>query len=231
MKTAGMIGGVGPESTIEYYRGIVTEFRKATGEDIYPSLIINSINMARLRDLIAAERRGEAADYLVEELQRLSAAGASFGFIGANAPHLVFAEVLRRSPLPLISIVEVTCAEAKARGLKKLALFGARFTMQAAFYPEVFSKEGIAIVMPMAEEQAWIHEIYLNQLVHGLIRPETRERLLQIAERIRNQDNTDGLILGGTELSLILREESACGIPLLDTTKIHVRAVVTEMLK
>jgi aspartate racemase len=170
------------------------------------------------------------ADYLLEEIGKLARAGANFGLISANTPHIVFDELAPKSPIPLISIVEATCAAAKARGLKKLALFGTRFTMQGTFYPKVFSHEGIELFMPDAKEQAYLHDKYLNELVPGKFLPETRVGLLAIVDRMKAKSNIDGVILGGTELPLILRDAEHNGIPFLNTTKIHVEAAVTEML-
>jgi aspartate racemase len=230
VKTAGIIGGTGPESTVEYYRRIIAAYREARADGSYPPIIINSINMTKLVDSFAANRLGDAADYLVEEIRRLAAAGADFAFVAANTPHIVFDDLRRRSPLPLISIVEATCAEAKARGLKKLGLMGTRFTMQASFYPEVFSRQGIALVVPDPREHASIHDIYMNELVPAIFSADTRKRLLKYVDQMKERDEIDGLILGGTELSLIFREETVRGIPVLDTTQIHVNAVVAELL-
>ena len=137
----------------------------------------------------------------------------------------------RRSPLPLVSIVEATCAAARAQGLRRLGLFGTRFTMQGRFYPDVFTRSGIELVVPAAAEQEYIHEKYMSELVLGVVLPETRARLLEVVDRLRRQENIDGLILGGTELPLILRDAREAGVPLLDTTRIHVEAIVGRMLE
>ena len=230
MKTLGMIGGVGPESTVDYYQRIVSLYRERNPDGSYPRLIINSIDLTRGRALIDANDRSGLTKYLVEEIQKLVKAGADFGLIAANTPHIVFNEVARESPIPLISIVEATCAAAKARGLKKLGLFGTRYTMQAKFFPDVFSKEGIALIVPEPADQDYIHEKYFDELVLGKFLPETREKLLSIVDRLKAKIDIDGVILAGTELPLILRDAAHNGIPLLDTTKIHVEAAVTEML-
>jgi aspartate racemase len=142
----------------------------------------------------------------------------------------VFDELVPGSPIPLISIVEATCAAAKGRKLKRLALFGTRYTMQARFYPKVFSREGIELVVPDPKDQDYIHDKYLNELVPGKFLSETRAGLLAIVDRMKVKGDIDGVILAGTELPLILRDADHHGIPLLDTTKIHVEAAVAEML-
>ena len=225
-----MIGGVGPESTVDYYQRIVALYRERNPDGSYPLLIINSVDLTKGRALIDANDRSGLTKYLVEEIQKLVKAGADFGLIAANTPHIVFNEVARESPIPLISIVEATCAAAKARALKKLGLFGTRYTMQAKFFPDVFSKEGIALIVPEPADQDYIHEKYFDELVVGKFLPETRAGLLAIVDRLKAKIDIDAVILAGTELPLILRDAAHNGIPLLDTTKIHVEAAVTEML-
>jgi aspartate racemase len=180
-------------------------------------------------DWIAAEELVRVTEFLVGAVKRLAMAGADFGLLSANTPHVVFDEVQSWSPIPLISIVEATCRAAKAQNLKRLGIFGTRFTMQGRFYPDVFSKEGIDLVLPSAPEQDYIHEKYLGEIVNGVFLPETRDQLLAIASRLRDQEGIQGLILGGTELPLILNNVTDSGIPFLDTTKIHVAAAVARM--
>ena len=230
MKTLGIIGGLGPESTIDYYRKIIALYRDRTGDGSYPQFIINSINLKKGLDFMDANNLPGMADYLVAEIGKLARAGATFGLISANTPHIVYDEVVSKAPIPLISIVEATSVEAKARKLKRLALFGTRYTMQATFYPKVFSREGIELVLPDPEDQTYIHNKYLSELFSGKFLPGTRAGLLAIVDRMKAKSDIDGVILAGTELPLILRDAEHKGIPFLDTTQIHCEAAVTEML-
>jgi aspartate racemase len=229
MKILGIIGGLGPESTVEYYQNIIALYRERQRDGSYPEFIINSVDLKKGLDFMTVNNLGGMADYLLEEIDKLAQAGANFGLISANTPHIVFDEVASKSPIPLISIVEATCTAAKALKLRRLALFGTRFTMQGTFYPKVFSHEGIELVMPDAKEQAYLHDKYLNELVPGKFLSETRAGLLAIVDRMKAKSNIDGVILAGTELPLILRESSHKGVPFLDTTKIHCQAAVAEM--
>jgi aspartate racemase len=229
MKILGIIGGLGPESTVEYYQNIIALYRERQRDGSYPEFIINSVDLKKGLDFMAEGNLTGMADYLLEEIGKLARAGANFGLISANTPHIVFDELAPKSPIPLISIVEATCAAAKARGLKKLAVFGTRFTMQGTFYPKVFSHEGIELVMPDTNEQDYLHDKYLNELVPGKFLSETRAGLLAIVDRMKAKSKIDGVILAGTELPLILRESSHKGVPFLDTTKIHCQAAVEEM--
>ncbi|PYI57763.1 MAG: aspartate racemase [Verrucomicrobia bacterium] len=229
MKSLGIIGGVGPESTIEYYQNIIALYRERQRDGSYPEFIINSVDLKKGLDFMAANNLTGMADYLLEEIGKLARAGANFGLISANTPHIVFDEVASKSPIPLISIVEATCAAANARKLKRLGLFGTRFTMQGTFYPKVFSREGIELVAPEAKDQEYIHDKYLNELVPGKFLPETRDGLLAIVDRMQAKSDIDGVILAGTELPLILCDADHKEIPLLDSTRIHCQAAVAEM--
>lgn len=230
MKTIGIIGGIGPESTIEYYRFIIESYRERVQDGSYPSVIINSIDLQKMVAFFEATELDAATRYLVNELHRLAQAGAQIGLLAANTPHLVFEDVRRQSPIPLVSIVEATCEAARALGLKRLALFGTRFTMQGRFYPDVFSTAGIQLILPAGAEQAYIHDKYMNELLKNIFLPATRRQLLAIIERLKERDHIDGLILGGTELPLILRDVPNSSIPFLDTTRIHVNSIVAQSL-
>src|SRR6266404_4300796 len=230
MKTVGIIGGIGPESTIEYYRQIIAAYRECQKDPGYPSIIINSVDVSRLLAWMEANESDAVTDYLSSEIEKLARAGADFGAVAANTPHIVFDGLRRRSTIPLLSIVEATCDEARAQGLKRVALFGTRFTMQGRFYPEVFSKAGIAIVAPSDDEQAHIHAKYTKELLNNIFLPETRDRLNAIVDRMTASENIEAVILGGTELPLILRDPQHNGIPFLDTTAIHVNRIVAELV-
>ena len=230
MKILGIIGGVGPESTIEYYRNVIALYRERQRDGSYPEFIINSVDLKKGLDFMAANNLNGMADYLLGEIGKLARAGANFGLISANTPHIVFDELASKAPIPLLSIIEATCAAAKARKLKRLALLETRFTMQGTFYSKVFTREGIELVVPDAKDQEYIHDKYLNELVPGKFLPETRAELLAIVDCMKAKSDIDGVILAGTELPLILRDADHKGIPLLDTTKIHCQAAVAEML-
>lgn len=225
-----MIGGLGPPSTIDYYRSILDRFRARKPDSGYPHLIINSLDVDKGIAMLDAGKLDELADYLAAGVDALAKAGADFGFMAANTPHLVFDEVQCRSPIPLLSIVRATADEAKALGLKKIGLFGTGFTMRADFYPQEFERAGIVLVRPNASEQQFIHGKYIGELLKNQFLPDTRTEILRIAQRMKSQDGIEALVLAGTELPLLLRGAESADLKFLDTTVIHVEAIVDELL-
>ena len=230
MRIAGMVGGLGPETTVDYYKLIIARYRARRPGEGYPRLLIDSLDVDKGIAMIDAGRLEELADYLVGGFENVTRAGAEFGFLAANTPHLVFDEVQRRVKIPLISIVRATSERVKSLGHKKVGLFGTGFTMRASFFPDEFRRVGVVMVTPDDEEKQFIHQKYLGELLVGSFLPETREKILAIAARMKREEQVDAIVLAGTELPLLLRgSNSDAGF--LDTAEIHVEAIVDELCR
>lgn len=223
MKRIGIIGGLGPESTIDYYKGIINIFRQR--DLAAPEIIIYSADVNRLLELAEAREWNKLVEWLVEMVNALHNAGAEFAVIGSNTPHIVFDKVKSMSPLPMLSIVDETCKRASNMKLKKLGLMGTKFTMESDFFQKVFHDAGISIIVPMKDEQQFIYNKIISEIALGIIKNSTRQELLSIVKRMIDEDSIDGLILGCTELPLIL-EKDEYGIPFLKTTAIHIDSIV-----
>jgi aspartate racemase len=223
----GLVGGLGPESTIDYYRRIIEAWRREEPSSA-PSIVIDSLDVQEALRLVGSDTAA-LTDYLFASIERLTGAGSDFIAMTANTPHLVFDELARRSRVPLLSIVEVCAEEARRRGLARLLLLGTRFTMEAPFYPEVFARHGIVIVVANPEERSWVHERYVGELLNGDFRDSTRQELTSLVERLREREAIDGVVLGGTELPLLLGSATIAGVPALDTTQLHVDAIVARL--
>ena len=230
MKTLGIVGGIAPESTIQYYRLIIAAYREKKQDGSYPPILINSIDMTAMLDMIGAKNLTGVTTYLVGEVEKLAQAGANFALFASNTPHIVFEDIQRKSSIPLLSIVQTACATAHGLGLKRVGLFGTRFTMQGHFYADVFSEQGLTVVVPTAQEQEYIHGKYMGELVAGIFLPETHDRILEIAKQMYARDKINGLVLGGTELPLLLHDVEESAFPFLDTTRIHAEAALAQML-
>lgn len=230
MKTLGIVGGIGPESTIEYYRFILAGYGARAGDGSAPHIIIDSIDVNRGIAMLDANDHAALSEYISAAVERLSRAGAEIGLIAANTPHIVFEDVQRRSRIPLISIVEAARDRALALGLKRLALLGTGFTMGARFYPDVFSRAGLELITPAEDEKALIHDKYINELLKNQFLAETREVIAGVVERLRDQERIEAVLLAGTELPFLLRGAEPQGVIFLDTTLIHVDAAVERLL-
>ena len=230
MKTLGIIGGIAPPSTIDYYRLLTSRYRARSPDGSYPSILIDSIDATRFFRLLSADDREGMTAFLLVELDRLARAGADLALFASNTPHLVFAEVSRAAPIPLISIVEETAIAAESQGYKILGLLGARFTMEGGFYPAVFARHGMTVIVPEADDRAYVHERYFAELVEGSFRDETRAGMTAVIARMMARDHIEAIILGGTELPLLFRDGPSLEVPLLDTTMIHVESAVERLL-
>lgn len=227
MTTLGIVGGLGPESTIDYYRRILEEWKRDNPASS-PSIVIDSLDVDLGLRLVEHDRPA-LIEYLSASLRRLAGAGADFAAMAANTPHVVLDELVALSPIPVLSIVEACADEAQRRQLHRLGLLGTRFTMEGAFYPRVFARRGIEVIAPNDAERRLIHDRYVGQLLRGDFRDETRDEVIAVVRRLRAEQNIDGVILGGTELTLLLSAPVVADIPALDTTALHVTAIVKRL--
>jgi len=223
MKRIGILGGMAPESTLEYYRILIGLAHERLPQDEYPEIIVYSLNFKEFITRMVVEDHGGAVELLARGIAALKRAGADFALIASNTPHMFFAELQRRASLPLLSIVEATLQRAEELGLRRLGLFGTRFTMEGRFYPEAAQQRGLEIAVPEAAEQTLIHKTIMEELVNGRVLEESRTTLVEIAQQLKADQEIEALILGCTELPLILDEE-VLGMPALDTTRIHAEA-------
>ena len=226
-RLAGLVGGLGPESTIDYYRRILDEWKQIDPVEA-PSILIDSLDTGIALRLVGTDRPA-LIEYLSASLDRLVRAGVDFIAITANTPHIVFDELAARTPVPMVSIVEVCAAEARRQGLKRLLLLGTRFTMEGGFFDAAFKRNGMAIVVPDVDDRTWVHDRYVNQLLRGDFPEETRAEFIALIEKLRDEQHVDGVIFGGTELPLLLRAPEIAGLPTLDTTALHVSAIVEQL--
>lgn len=226
MKKIGIIGGLGPESTIDYYKRLIEALR-SEGSLAAPEIIVYSVDIEEVLGLVARQEWELLTALLVARIEALHRAGADFAAISANTPHIVFDRVRAQAPIPLVSIVTATLDAARAAGLRRVGLLGTLFTMQTNFFAPPFAEQGISVVVPAVADQEYIHEKLMSEIERGIIRDETREGLWAVIERMAAREGIDGVILGCTELPLIL-ERSPSGIPLLNTTAIHVESIVNR---
>lgn len=229
VKRIGLLGGIGPEGTVDYYQRIIEATRDPADGINTPEILIYSANLREAYDIVNADDRPALTTWLASKLDTLAAAGADFAAMTANTAHLVFDEVAASTRLPLISIVDATCAEVQRLGLQRGGLMGTGFTMRADFYAKAFARHGIELISPTDADQALIHNKLFTEIELGIYRDETRDALLEIVRQMRERQGIEFMVLGCTELPLILPSH-AFAIPLLNTTALHVDAIARACL-
>jgi aspartate racemase len=231
MRKIGIVGGIGPESTLDYYKKIIDAFQKQIHVEGSPDIIIYSADLKQLMEMLEVNEWDKIADWLLEKVISLANAGADFAVIGSNTAHLVFDQVASRSPIPLVSIVEETSEKAKRMGLLRPGLLGTRFTMQSDLFQQCFARKGMSIAVPEEKDRMLIHDRLFSEIELGIIKDSTRDELLSIVGNLVEKQGIDSLILGCTELPLILSSTEGYDIPFLNTTTIHVESIVRYCLE
>jgi aspartate racemase len=231
MKTIGLIGGMTPEATKDYYSILIDLGRtKLDGKHNNPVMIIYSINLSEFIGFIRKKDEASAQAMLVDAFNNLKNAGAEIGALTANTPHVFFDEISSKSQIPLISIVEATFDAAKSSGCKKCLLLGTTITMRSDMFPNRFNSGGIDIIIPDESDQEFIMTSIFRELGLGIFKPETKAKYIEICKKHIENDSVDAVILGCTEIPLIMHDGDL-EIPLLNTTKIHAERIFEEAQK
>lgn len=227
-KRIGILGGMSPESTSEYYEYITRTYTERFGDYGYPEIIIYSVSFQPYVDWPNDGRWDLVAQGLSEAAHRLEAAGADFIIIATNTMHLVFDQVQASVNVPLLSLLDAVGEAILAREMRTVGLLGTKFTMEKTFYQDALARKGITVLTPDAGDREYVNSVIYNELVAGQIRAESRARFVTIIEKLVAR-GAEGVILGCTEIPLLVSEVDA-GIPLFDTTTIHAEAALNYAL-
>lgn len=223
-KKIGILGGMSPESTVEYYQYITRTYTQRFGDYCYPEIIIYSVSFQPYVDWPNEERWDLVAQGLSQAAQRLQAAGADFIIIATNTMHLVLDQVQASVHIPILSLLDVVAEASLAKGIKTVGLLGTRFTMERNLYQEAMARRGMTVLIPDADDREVVNRIIYEELVAGQIRAESRARYVEIIKKLAAR-GAQGVILGCTEIPLLVSEADA-GLPLLDTTLLHAEAAL-----
>ena len=230
MKKLGLVGGMGPESTIPYYRDIVYGVQNKIGKDFFPTLTIESVNVFDVLRFCSESKYDELTDYLMIAINNLIRSGASFIALTANTPHIVFDRLQKKSSVPLVSIIEATRDEVLRLNIHKVGLLGTIFTMTGDFFKMPFLDKGIEIIIPSLEEMEFINQKISSELELGIIKKETLEGFQRIIRRMKEECGIEAIILGCTELPLLLNNEVS-PVSCLDTMKIHIKNLIDMIVE
>jgi aspartate racemase len=224
MKTIGIIGGLGPESTIEYYNNIIQKYYELNQDYSYPHIIIDSQNFQEVID---------AGYYVPNQIKNtikaLHLAGADFAIAACNSIHIVFDEVVNDIPIPWINIIDTVAEEIHKKAMKKVGLLGTIFTMDNGFYQKRLANYKIETITPSDEKQQEINSIIFTQLVKGVITNESKQIILNCIEELDNA-GAEGIILGCTELPIFFKQKETT-VPLFDTNSIHIQKALDIALE
>ena len=228
-KRIGILGGMSPESTSEYYEHITRTYTKRFGDYGYPEIIIYSVSFQPYVDWPNEDRWDLVAQGLSKAAQSLEAAGADFIIIATNTMHLVFDQVQASVSVPMLSLLDAVGEAILGRGMETVGLLGTQFTMEKTFYRDKLARKGITVLVPDASDREVVNDVIYDELVAGQVRDESRARFVAIVEKLAAR-GAEGVILGCTEIPLLVNEADA-GIPLFDTTAIHAEAALNYALE
>lgn len=228
MKKLGLIGGIGPESTLLYYKKLVYAIHDKADKDFFPPLVIESLDVYQVLAYCKVKDYTGLTEYVSKGIADLAAAGAQVAALTGNTPHIVFNELVNRSPIPLVSSVVVTARAVAQGGFHRPLLLGTLFTMREDFFKKACREAGIEAVVPDSDEQLRVHEFIERELEAGIVTETAQNYFSELIEKMIDTRKIDTVILGCTELSLLF-ETMVSPVPVADVTDIHVDALVKEM--
>lgn len=230
MKTIGIIGGMSWYSTQEYYRIINEEVQKEGGGLHSAKILMYSEDFAVIEELQHEGKWDVLTRMMIADAQRLEQGGADFIIIGTNTMHKTADDVKANIHIPLLHIADATGAEVNRSGIKKVALLGTKYTMEQDFYRNrLINDYGLVVVTPNATEREYINRVIFEELCAGLVKQSSKEEFIRIINRLETEEGADGVILGCTEIPLLIKQADV-RIPVFDTTRIHSEAAVDYAL-
>ena len=224
MRTIGMLGGMSWESTAEYYRLANELVRERLGGYHSARILLDSVDFADIESLQSTGDWDAAGRVLAEHALRLERAGAELLVLCTNPMHRVIEGIEAATSIPILHIVDTAAVAIQRNGLERVGLLGTAFTMEQGFYRERLTRAGLSVIVPGAADRATVHRIIYDELVHGDVRVESREAYRAVIDRLVD-DGAEGIVLGCTEIELLVRAEH-CPVPVFPTTRLHVEAAV-----
>lgn len=225
MKKIGLVGGTGPESTVMYYKELNSKIDEATGGKNMPEIVIDSVNFRKAWELVSTEQYKELADYLSEKVNNLAKAGAEIITLTAATMHIVFDEIENDTKISLVSIPKAICDEVLEKGYKKVGLLGTIFTMEQDFMKKDLRMAGIDVVVPDKADREMVAKKIFEELEFGVVKKSTLQEFNAIIAKMQNEHQIEAVVLGCTELPLILNDEN-CVLPCLDSVAIHIKKLI-----
>ena len=229
MKKIGLVGGTGPESTLMYYKELNSRIDKITDGTAMPDIAIESVNFRKAWDYVCSERYDLLTDYLAEKVTCLQNSGAEVISLTAVTMHLVIDDIIAKTNADLISIPKAVCKEALSAGYKKIGLLGTIFTMEKDYMKKDFLEAGIEVCVPDKEDRDLVAKRIYEELEAGIVKESTLKELQGIISKMRDEKGIEAVVLGCTELPLILNSGN-CPVPCLDSVEIHINELIKQTI-
>ena len=223
-KRIGIIGGMSPESTIEYYRFITQGYNEMFGGWNFPQVTIQSLNLQEVADAQDNNDWDRVAEIIVDGIYRLKGAGADFAAIASNTPHNAYDKIRELSPLYVLSIMDAVASEIKADGFSRVGLLGTKQTMEFGYFQKTFGEYGIDVVVPDEADRDFVDRVIWDELVHGKITEEARQGYVSVIRKMADE-GVEAVVLGCTEIPLLIRQEDS-PVKVYDTLRIHAQAIL-----
>lgn len=225
MRKIGLVGGTGPESTLMYYKELNSRIDALTEGSAMPDVAIESVNFRKAWGFVERGEYDKLTDYLAEKVECLKAGGAEIISLSAVTMHIVFGQIAAKTNTQLISIPKAVRDEAVAREFKCVGLLGTIFTMEQDYMKKDLEDAGIRVVVPQKDERELIAKRILEELELGIVKESTLKEFTAIIERMKREDGIEAVILGCTELPLLLNKDN-CPVYCLDSVEIHLNKLV-----
>lgn len=225
MKKIGLVGGTGPESTLMYYKELNSRIDKMTGGVQMPDLAIESVNFRRAWEYVCAGKYDLLTDYLSEKVECLKAGGAEVIALTAATMHIVYNEIVQKTQVPLVSIPKSVCEEIQKKGYKKVGLLGTIFTMEQDYMKKDLLEAGIEVIIPEKSDRELVAKRIYEELEVGIVKESTLKEFTTIIEKLKKEQGIQAIILGCTELPLLLNKDN-CPVDCLDSVEIHLQKLI-----
>ena len=229
MKKIGLVGGTGPESTLMYYKELNSRIDKITNKTQMPDIVIESVDFRKAWNFVSSGRYDLLKDYLAEKIKCLKNSGAEVISLTAVTMHMVYEELVKETGVSLISIPQSVCKEATNKGYKRILLLGTIFTMEQDYMKKDFFEAEIEVFIPDEDDRKLVAKRIFEELELGIVKESTLSEFQNIIDKMRSQYGVEAVVLGCTELPLLLNS-SNCSIPCLDSVEIHINDLINEAL-
>lgn len=229
MKTIGVLGGMSWESSLEWYRLANERVAARLGGYHSARILLDSLDFAEIEALQARDDWDSAGTLLADRARALESAGAEILVLATNTMHLVADRITDAVGIPFLHIADAAASAVTDAGLTTVGLLGTAFTMEKPFYSEKLAEHGIRTLVPDADDRRTVHAVIYDELVHGIVRDESREAYVDVVDRLIAR-GAEGVVLGCTEIELLITAADA-PVPVFPTTALHVEAAVTAALR